>query len=96
MDGQYGPIAFIIHNKYVSTLYLYTYIVHTCIIYYGLFKKNELFINDDTFKMLQLKGISCYPARAARAIDRGVHIICLWSKKIFESYFRDRLTFFKH
>ena len=27
-------------------------------------------------------------------IDRGVHIyICLWSKKIFESYFRDRLTF---
>ena len=54
MDGQYGPIAFIIHNKYISTLYLYTYIVHTCIIYYGLFKKNELLINDDTFKMLQL------------------------------------------
>ena len=29
-------------------------------------------------------------------IDRGVHIyiyICLWSKKKFESYFRDRLTF---
>ena len=28
--------------------------------------------------------------------DRGVHIyiyICLWTKKIFESYFRDRLTF---
>ena len=42
-----------------------------------------------------------YPARAARegkVIGRGVHIyiyiyICLWSKKIFESYFRDRLTF---
>ena len=29
-----------------------------------------------------------------KVIDRGVHIyICLWSKKIFESYFRDRLTF---
>ena len=27
-------------------------------------------------------------------IDRGVHIIiCLWMKKIFESYFRDRLNF---
>ena len=27
-------------------------------------------------------------------IDHGVHIyICLWTKKIFESYFRDRLTF---
>ena len=31
-------------------------------------------------------------------IDRGVHIyiyiyMCLWSKKNFESYFRDRLTF---
>ena len=29
-------------------------------------------------------------------IGRGVHIyiyICLWSKKKFESYFRDRLTF---
>ena len=22
-----------------------------------------------------------------------IYIICLWSKKIFESYFRDRLTF---
>ena len=29
-----------------------------------------------------------------KVIDCGVHIyICLWSKKIFESYFRDRLTF---
>ena len=29
-----------------------------------------------------------------KVIDRGVHIyICLWSKKKFESYFRDRLTF---
>ena len=30
-----------------------------------------------------------------KVIDRGVHIyiLCLWSKKIFESYFRDRLTF---
>ena len=31
-----------------------------------------------------------------KVIGRGVHIyiyICLWSKKIFESYFRDRLTF---
>ena len=29
-----------------------------------------------------------------KVIDRGVHIyICLWSKKNFESYFRDRLTF---
>ena len=31
-----------------------------------------------------------------KVIDRGVHIyiyICLWTKKIFESYFRDRLTF---
>ena len=31
-----------------------------------------------------------------KVISRGVHIyiyICLWSKKIFESYFRDRLTF---
>ena len=31
-----------------------------------------------------------------KVIDRGVHIyiyICLWSKKIFELYFRDRLTF---
>ena len=28
-----------------------------------------------------------------KVIDRGVHIyICLWSKKIFESYFRDRLN----
>ena len=27
-----------------------------------------------------------------KVIDRGVHI-CLWSKKIIESYFRDRLTF---
>ena len=27
-----------------------------------------------------------------KVIDRGVHI-CLWSKKIFESYFSDRLTF---
>ena len=25
--------TFIIHNKYISTLYLYTYIVYTCIIY---------------------------------------------------------------
>ena len=23
-------LAFIIHNKYISTLYLYTYIIHTC------------------------------------------------------------------
>ena len=32
----------------------------------------------------------------SKVIDRGVHIynyICLWSKKKFESYFRDRLTF---
>ena len=33
-----------------------------------------------------------------KVIGRGVHIyiyiyICLWSKKKFESYFRDRLTF---
>ena len=33
-----------------------------------------------------------------KVIDRGVHnnllyILCLWSKKKFESYFRDRLTF---
>ena len=32
-----------------------------------------------------------------KVIGRGVHIyilyICLWMKKIFESYFRDRLTF---
>ena len=33
-----------------------------------------------------------------KVIDLGVHIyiyiyICLWSKKKFESYFRDRLTF---
>ena len=33
-----------------------------------------------------------------KVISRGVHIyiyiyICLWSKKKFESYFRDRLTF---
>ena len=29
-----------------------------------------------------------------KVIDRGVHMyICLWSKKKFESYFRDRLTF---
>ena len=33
-----------------------------------------------------------------KVIDHGVHIyiyiyICLWSKEIFESYFRDRLTF---
>ena len=29
-----------------------------------------------------------------KVIDRGVHIyICLWSKKKFESYLRDRLTF---
>ena len=29
-----------------------------------------------------------------KAIGCGVHIyICLWTKKIFESYFRDRLTF---
>ena len=29
-----------------------------------------------------------------KVINRGVHIyICLWSKKKFESYFRDRLTF---
>ena len=29
-----------------------------------------------------------------KVIDRGVHIyICLWLKKKFESYFRDRLTF---
>ena len=31
-----------------------------------------------------------------KVIDRGVRIIiyiCLWSKKKFESYFRDRLTF---
>ena len=29
-----------------------------------------------------------------KMIGRGVHIyICLWSKKKFESYFRDRLTF---
>ena len=31
-----------------------------------------------------------------KVIDRGVHIyiyICLWTKKIFESYFTDRLTF---
>ena len=30
-----------------------------------------------------------------KVIDRGVHYIyiCLWSKKKFESYFRDRLTF---
>ena len=29
-----------------------------------------------------------------KVIDRGVHIyICLCLKKIFESYFRDRLTF---
>ena len=29
-----------------------------------------------------------------KVIGRGVHIyIYLWSKKIFESYFRDRLTF---
>ena len=31
-----------------------------------------------------------------KVIHRGVHIyiyICLWSKKNFESYFRDRLTF---
>ena len=34
-----------------------------------------------------------------KVIDHGVHILyiyiilCLWTKKIFESYFRDRLTF---
>ena len=31
-----------------------------------------------------------------KVIDRGIHIyiyICLWTNKIFESYFRDRLTF---
>ena len=28
-----------------------------------------------------------------KVIGRGVHNICLWSKKKFESYFRDRLTF---
>ena len=29
-----------------------------------------------------------------KVIGCGVHIyICLWTKKIFESYFRDRLTF---
>ena len=30
-----------------------------------------------------------------KVIDRGVHIytVYLWSKKKFESYFRDRLTF---
>ena len=29
-----------------------------------------------------------------KVIGRGVHIyICLWTKKIFESYFRDRFTF---
>ena len=32
-----------------------------------------------------------------KVIGRGVHIvymyICLWTKKIFESYFRNRLTF---
>ena len=34
-----------------------------------------------------------------KVIDRGVHIIyiyiiiCLWTKEIFESYFRDGLTF---
>ena len=31
-----------------------------------------------------------------KVIDRGVHIYiytCLWSKKKFESYFRDRFTF---
>ena len=31
-----------------------------------------------------------------KVIDRGIHIyiyVCLWTKKIFESYFRDRLTF---
>ena len=29
--------------------------------------------------------------KRGKVIDRGVHIY--WSKKIFESYFRDRLTF---
>ena len=30
----------------------------------------------------------------SKVIGCGVHIyICLWTKKIFESYFRDRLTF---
>ena len=43
---------------------------------------------------------NCYPARACASrgyvIGSGVHIyiyICLWMKKIFESYFSDRLTF---
>ena len=31
-------------------------------------------------------------ASGVKLIDRGVHI-CLWTKKKFESYFRDRLTF---
>ena len=43
----------------------------------------------------------CYPAvtphaqrERGKVIGRGVHIyIYLWSKKKFESYFRDRLTF---
>ena len=41
--------------------------------------------------------IRYYPAHTARpgkVIGCGVHnYICLWTKKIFESYFRDRLTF---
>ena len=47
-----------------------------------------------------LKGCAIFTPHAQRergkVIGRGVHIyiyICLWSKKKFESYFRDRLTF---
>ena len=54
--------------------------------------------------MDSLRGSDCvtyYPhaqRERGKVIGRGVHIyiyiyICLWSKKKFESYFRDRLTF---
>ena len=66
---------------------------------------NNVFTRNRNERALVLhRGINCavptgiFTPHAQRergkVIGRGVHIyICLWSKKIFESYFRDRLTF---
>ena len=73
-------------------MYLFNSCIHVFII---------LEFMDLTFEYMYLLffTINCFITPHAqrergKVIGRGVHIyICLWSKKKFESYFRDRLTF---